>query len=115
MGHPLPPDTPDSYESDLEAMRRDAAEWALAAQRMGGAAGAAGQLALSDYELSLFGAQTGLAAAYQEIHQWASGLLTGAQTNLTDMDQTLRAAADTYQAQELSGARSFDQLRRGGN
>lgn len=114
MSTPLAPDSPDSYESDLDAMRRDAAEWLAAAERMAGAAAAAKQLVLGEYELSVF-AQSGLAAAYQQVQQWASGLLDGAQTNLAGMAQALAASADSYEAQEASEARSFNQLDRGGN
>ncbi len=115
MGTPLPPDSPDGYESDLMAMRADAAQWAGAAERMAGAAAAARQLVLGDYELSLFGAQTGLTGAYQEIQQWTSGLLSGAQSNLAAMGEALKTSADTYAAQEASGTRSFNELDQGGN
>jgi len=115
MSTPLAPDDPDSYESDLEAMRRDAAEWNAAAERMAEVADAAGQLTLADDELSIFGAQSGLNEAYRQAQQWVSGLLAGAARNLADMGQALTASAETYQAPEASGARSFDQLDRGGN
>lgn len=115
MSTPLGPDDPNSYQSDLEAMRRDAAEWNTAAKRMAEATTVAGQLTLADDELSIFGARSGLNEAYPQVQQWASGLLQGAARNLADMGQALATSADSYEAQEASGARSFDQLDRGGN
>lgn len=115
MGAPLPPDSPDTYEADLEAMRRDAGVWDGAAERMSAAHASAQQLALSGHDLSLISQHTRLDVAYQEIHQWAVGLLQGAHTNLAGMANALRESAAAYEAEEASAARSFDELNRGEN
>lgn len=113
MGNPLPPDESGEIKSDLAAMRRDARDWDAAADRMGHAALTAGGLTLSGHDFSKISEETGLADAYTEIQQWASGLLDGAHTNLANMAKALRKAAGTYEQTDASGAQRFTQLDRG--
>lgn len=115
MGQPLPPDREGEFETDLAAMRRDAQVWDRAAQRMGDAASTAQGLTLSGYDLSMFADRTGLTEAYQEIQQWAAGLLRGAHQNLANMNQALRTMADNYETTDTGQAQTFDKIQPGGN
>lgn len=115
MGEPLPPDRNDSFEADVEAMRRDAGVWDDAAERMGAAATAAEQLTLGEYDLSIFGVESGLVDSYRAVHRWTVGLLGGAHTNLAGMAHALEKSAEAYEAEDAAGARSFSELNRGGN
>lgn len=114
MGQPLPPDTGDSIDVDLEAMRRDAQTWRVVADRMGDAAVVARQLHLSGHDLSHFAEMTGLTDAYWDVQQWAAGLLEGAHRNLASMADALTNTAATYRDNDATGAGNFNVLTPGG-
>lgn len=110
MGQPLPHDTGDGIDVDLEAMRRDAQTWRAAAGRMGDAAVAANQLHLSGHDLSHFAEMTGLTDAYRDVQQWAVGLLEGAYKNLASMTDALTETAATYRDDDATGAGRLNEL-----
>ncbi|MGH3899025.1 MAG: WXG100 family type VII secretion target [Pseudonocardiaceae bacterium] len=114
MVQPLPPDTGDSIDVDLEAMRRDAQTWRVTADRMGDAAAAARQLQLNGHALSHFAEMTGLTDAYRDVQQWAAGLLEGAHNNLGSMADALTDTAATYRDDDATGAGNFNGLTPGG-
>jgi hypothetical protein len=113
VGQPLPSDTGDSIDVDLEAMRRDAQTWRVVADRMGDAAAAAGQLRLNGHDLSYFAEMTGLTDAYGDVQQWAAGLLEGAHKSLSSMADALTDTAATYRDDDATGAGSFNGLTPG--
>lgn len=113
MGGPLPPDSGDSFEADLAAMRRDAGEWDAAAERMRQASGVAEGLRLGPYDLSFFGVQAGLVEGYRALQGWTAGLLNGSAKELASMANALRTAADNYETSDAAGERSFGQVERG--
>lgn len=115
MGNPVPPDKDGEIKADIAAMTRDAGVWEGAAQRMADSLAAAQKLTFSPYDLSFMSYSTGLASAYQEIHQWTCGLLDGAQQNLSSMAGVLRKSASNYAEKDASGARSFAQLQAEGD
>ncbi|MGH3807683.1 MAG: hypothetical protein ACRDRU_13885 [Pseudonocardiaceae bacterium] len=114
MGQPLPPDTSDSIDVDLEAMRRDAQTWRAAADRMGDAAAAARQLQLNGHDLSHFAERTGLTDAYRDVQQWVVGLLEGAHKNLGFMADALTDTAATYRDDDATGAGRLNKITPGG-
>lgn len=75
-----------------------------------GAVATAQGLQLGGYDFSVIGVDSGLADACRAAHQWALGLLQGAQTNLDELGTALAQTADTYQATDDAGAGSFGDL-----
>lgn len=98
----LPPDKPGGYQVDLDAMRQDAASWETAKAEVSGALSAARGAALSPSDWSWVGGDTGLTEAYSAAHQWAVGLLEGAERNCAGMSQALYSAANQYEEQETA-------------
>lgn len=87
-----------------DAMRADAQKWREAAAGLQFAAGEAKGLVLGPDKLGVAAQEMGVIAAYDELKEKITRLLTGGTTEFKSLATTLKQAADTYEREDNEGA-----------
>jgi len=96
------------YEVELAAMRTDAELWDSAAGGVEGPKSALGGLTLTPEVVSVWAAEAGLLAAYEQARTQVETLLGQGSENFRAIAQALRTSAETYQREEEANQQTFD-------